>query len=56
MSFVLPAGAQAGRVQLSVDGAVLAANHRMAGERILIELSDAITIRTGQLLEVQIHV
>ena len=56
MSFVLPAGAQAGRVQLSVDGAVLAANHRMAGERMTIELRNAITIRTGQLLEVQIHV
>lgn len=56
MSFVLPTGAQAEGVQLSVDGTVLAANHRMAGERMTIELSDAITIRTGQLLEVQIHV
>ena len=56
MSFVLLAGAQAGRVQLSVDGAVLAVNHRMAGERMTIELRDAITIRRGQLLEVLIQV
>jgi non-lysosomal glucosylceramidase len=56
LGFVLAAGAQATSVQVTLDGAVLAADHRMADERVVIELGDATTIQTGQLLEVQIQV
>ena len=56
LGFVLAAGAQATSVQVTLDGAVLAVDHRMADERVVIELGDATTIQTGQLLEVQIQV
>jgi hypothetical protein len=56
LGFVLAAGAQATSVQVTLDGAVLAADFSMAGERVVIELGDATTIQTGQLLEVQIQV
>ena len=56
LGFVLAAGAQATSVQVTLDGAVLAADFSMADERVVIELGDATTIQTGQLLEVQIQV
>lgn len=56
LGFVLPAGVQATSVQVTLDGAVLAADFSMAGERVAIQLREDTTILTGQLLEVQIQV
>ena len=55
-TFALPAGKKASSVLVTLDGAVLQADHRMAEDRVEIQLADATTIQTGQMLEVHIQV
>jgi non-lysosomal glucosylceramidase len=54
MTFALPSGKKATSVQVTLDGTVLAAEHRMADGRVVIQLADATTIQTDQLLEIEI--
>jgi non-lysosomal glucosylceramidase len=56
LGFVLASGRKATSVQVSLDGSVIPVDYRMAGDRVVIDLADATTIQTGQLLEVHIQV
>jgi non-lysosomal glucosylceramidase len=55
LTFALPAGKKAAKVQVTLDGAVLSANHRMAEGRVVIRLADDVTVQAGQVLEVKIQ-
>jgi len=56
LGFALASGQTATSVQVTLDGSVLPADYRMAGDRVQIQLADATTLQSGQLLKVQIQV
>ena len=56
LGFVLSSGINAANVQVTLDGAMLAADFSMVDDRVEIQLADATAMQTGQLLEIQIQV
>ena len=56
LSFALLAGKKASQVQVTFGGAALDAKSRMSGDRVVVELADAVTVPAGQSIEVQIQI
>jgi len=54
MSFALSGGTAPGRVEVKVDGKIIASRFAMADDRVVIHLKEATTIKKGQTLAVDI--
>jgi uncharacterized protein (DUF608 family) len=55
LSFALPVGKQASRVQVKLGDAALKAQSRMASDRVVVDLADALTLPAGESIHVQIQ-